>query len=197
MGYRGCPDYRKQVQKVAEPVGETCGLPQRLAGLCSDCKAAVPPNRRMPSWLVFDGPTRQALYSLKYRRNIAPGEALAPHLVEFVTALGWPVDVVVPIPLVKTRMKERGYNQAGLVAMPLASIQHWRYMPRALIRDHETRTPVGLTTTQPKENVRGAFNAQARLVRGKNIRLRDEVATAVATLAGGADALPDAGARSV
>lgn len=147
--------------------------------------------------MVFDGPTRQALHSLKYRRNIAPGEALAPHLVEFVTALGWPVDVVVPIPLVKTRMKERGYNQAGLVAMPLASIQHWRYMPRALIRDHETRTPVGLTTTQPKENVRGAFNAQARLVRGKNIRLRDEVATAVATLAGGADALPDAGARSV
>jgi competence protein ComFC len=124
MGYRGCPDCRNQVQKVPEPVGEACGLPQRLAGLCMDCKTAVPPSRMMRSWLVFDGPIWHALHSLKHRWNIALGDTLAHHLVEFVTALGWPGDAVVPIPLVKNRMKERGYNQAGLVAMPLDSIRH-------------------------------------------------------------------------
>lgn len=197
MGYRECPDYRKQVQRVAGPVCEAGGLPQRAAGLCLDCKAAVPPNRRMPSWLVFDDPNRHAQHSLKYRRNIALGDALAPYLVEFVTALGWPVDVVVPIPLVKNRTKERGYNQAALVAMPQASIQPWRYMPRAFSRDHGMRIPVGLTITQPRENVRGAYSAPARHVRGKTIWLRDEIATAEATLAGSAGALLDSGAGSI
>jgi len=78
----------------------------------------------MRSWLVFDGSIWHALHSLKHRWNIALRDTLAHHLVEFVTALGWPDDAVVPIPLVKNRMKERGYNQAGLVAMPLASIRH-------------------------------------------------------------------------
>jgi len=151
----------------------------------------------MRSWLVFDGPIRHALHSLKYRRNLALGDALANHLAEYVAALEWPVDLVVPIPLGKDRMKERGYNQAGLVARPLAAIQHWRYIPRALIRCRDTRTQVGLTAAERKENVRGAFSAQAKLVGGKNILLMDDVATTGATLAEGAVALLDAGARSV
>ena len=197
MGYRWCPDCRKQVQQVPEPVWVACGLPQRLAGLCLDCKAAVPPDRMMRSWLVFDGPMRHALHSLKYRRNIARGDIPAHHLVEFVTALVWPGYVVVPIPVVKNRMKERGYNQEGLAAIPLASIRHRRYMPRALVRYHGTRIWVGLTAIQHRENVRDAFIAQARLVRGKNIRSLDDGATTVATLAQGAATLIAAGAKPV
>lgn len=77
----------------------------------------------MRSWLVFEGPIRFALHKLKYRRNVALGDALAQHLVDYVNVLGWPVDTVVPVPLGKARMKERGYNQVGLVAMPLAALR--------------------------------------------------------------------------
>ena len=151
----------------------------------------------MRSWLVFEGPIRNALHALKYRRNMALGEALAKHLAGFVGTLGWPVNVVVPVPLGKGRKKERGYNQVGLVAMPLAAVNHWSYSPRALVRTRETRSQVGLTIAQRKENVLGAFLGDDTLVSGTNVLLMDDVATTGATLSAGAVALMNAGARSV
>jgi predicted amidophosphoribosyltransferase len=94
-------------------------------------------------------------------------------------------------------MKERGYNQTGPVAMPLASNQDWQYMPRALICCRETRTQVGLTAAERKANVRGALHAEERFVRGRSILLMEDVATTGATLAEGASALMNAGAKAV
>jgi ComF family protein len=132
------------------------------------------------SWLVFEGPIRHALHNLKYRRNVALGDALAQPLAEYVCTLSWPVDLVVPVPLGKLRTKERGYNQIGLVAMPLAAVNHWRYTPQVR-----------------KANVSGAFRAEAALVSGATILLIDDVATTGATLSACAAALLDAGVRSV
>ena len=149
------------------------------------------------SWLVFEGPIRYALHTLKYRRNMALGDALAKHFAEYVGTLDWFVDFVVPVPLGKERTRERGYNQVGLVAMPLASINHWGYASRALIRTRETRSQVGLSASERKENVSGAFHASASQVSGAIILLVDDVATTGATLSACAAALLDAGARSV
>jgi predicted amidophosphoribosyltransferase len=74
------------------------------------------------SWSIFEGPIRNALHKLKYRRNLALGEALALQLAGYVRSLNWPVELVVPVPLSRQRMRERGYNQVGLVALPLAAI---------------------------------------------------------------------------
>jgi ComF family protein len=151
----------------------------------------------MRSWLVFEGPIRHALHQLKYRRNVALGDALIQHLADYVGTLGWSVDLVVPVPLGKERMKERGYNQVGLVAMPLAAVNHWRYAPRALTRSRETRPQVGLSIAERKENVSGAFQADEALVSGTSVLLMDDVATTGATLSACADALLDAGARCI
>ena len=151
----------------------------------------------MRSWLVFEGPIRHALHKLKYYRNMALGDALAQHFAEFVGKLGWDVDMVVPVPLGKERMKERGYNQVGLLALPLAALNHWRYVPRALARARETRSQVGLTFQERRENVRGAFHAEAAKVSGTTVLLIDDVATTGATLSACASALLDAGARSI
>jgi ComF family protein len=151
----------------------------------------------MRSWLVFEGPIRHALHTLKYRRNVALGDALAQHLAEYVGTLGWPVDLVVPVPLGKERMKERGYNQVALVAKPLAITYQWRYAPRALTRTRETKSQVGLSAVERKENVSGAFRADEALALGATILLMDDVATTGATLAACATALLDAGARSI
>jgi competence protein ComFC len=151
----------------------------------------------MRSWLVFEGPIRNALHTLKYRRNMALGETLAKYLAEFVGTLGWPVKLVVPVPLGKGRKNERGYNQVGLVAMPLASINHWRYSPQALVRTRETSSQVGLTIAQRRENVSGAFLGDQALVSNADVLLVDDVATTGATLSACSSALLEAGARSV
>jgi ComF family protein len=147
--------------------------------------------------VVFEGPIRHAIHSLKYRRNAALGDALAPYLAGYALKLGWQVDLVVPVPLGKRRMKERGYNQVGLLAMPLAAIQQWRYSPQALVRMRETRSQVGLSPLERKENISGAFRADPAWVAGKEILLVDDVVTTGATLAACSEALINAGAKYI
>jgi predicted amidophosphoribosyltransferase len=94
-------------------------------------------------------------------------------------------------------MKERGYNQVGLLAMPLAAILHWRYAPHGLIRSRDTRSQVGLTIKERIQNVSGAFKANSTIVSGATVLVMDDVATTGSTLSACATSLLDAGAKSV
>jgi ComF family protein len=134
---------------------------------------------------------------MKYRGNIALGEALAAQMGEFVCALGWPVQMLIPVPLSKKRQKERGYNQVGLVAQPLAYYTDLEYSPQALEKVRETRTQVGLTTSQRRENVQNAYQAHPEAVRRKSILLMDDVATTGSTTSACTKALLSAGAQEV
>jgi predicted amidophosphoribosyltransferase len=81
--------------------------------------------------------------------------------------------------------------------MPLALINHWRYSPRALVRTRETRSQVGLSIAERRENVSGAFLGNPALILRSNVLLLDDVATTGATLSSCSAALMDAGANSV
>jgi len=151
----------------------------------------------MRSWAIFEGPIRQAVHSLKYRRNVALGDALAPNLANFVRKLDWPVDLVVPVPLGRQRIKERGYNQVGFLAHPMSGLQNWNYSPRLLSRVRETRSQVGLSTMERKANMAGAFKADPFLTSGKVVLVMDDVATTGATLAACSEALLEAGVKKV
>lgn len=182
---------------MPEPVCLACGLPLAHPGLCPACSQSSPPYKMMRSWVVFEGPIRQALHKLKYRRNVGLSDALARQLALHARALNWPIDVVVPVPLGRKRMQERGYNQVGLVASPLAVLNSWEYAPRALARARETRSQVGLSAAERQENVSGAFRGNPASVSGKTVLLMDDVATTGATLSSCAEALLEAGAQSV
>jgi ComF family protein len=147
--------------------------------------------------VVFEGLIRYAIHTLKYGRNVALGDALAYYLAGFVRKLGWKVDLVVPVPLGKQRMKERGYNQVGLLAMLLAGIQEWRYSPQVLVRMREIQSRVGLSPLERKQNISGAFRAAPVLAAGKDNLLVDDVVTNDATLAACSEALVEAGARNI
>ncbi len=102
-----------------------------------------------------------------------------------------------PVPLGKRRLKERGYNQVGLVARPLAYELGWSYAPQALSKIRETRSQVGLTAVQRRENVRKAYQAEASAVKGKSVLIMDDVATTGCTILACTEALLEAGAREV
>ncbi len=125
------------------------------------------------------------------------GEALAQHLIELLQKQNWQVDAVIPVPLSRQRLRQRGYNQAGLLAFPLAIAFRLAYMPDALRRVRDTASQVGLNERERIQNVRDAFTANLQRIQGKNILIIDDVATTGATIGSCASALLAAGARSV
>jgi ComF family protein len=151
----------------------------------------------MRSWAVFDSPVQNALHAMKYRRNIGLGESFAAQMAVFVRSLGWHADILVPVPLGKNRLKERGYNQVALVARPLAYEVELAYHPDALWKARETRSQVGLTISQRRENVDGAYQADVRAVKDKSVILMDDVATTGSTIVACTAALLSAGAKEV
>jgi ComF family protein len=105
--------------------------------------------------------------------------------------------MILPVPLGKSRQKDRGYNQSALLAYPLALRTGIHYRPKVLRRIIETRTQVGLTYQQRKENVVGAFKAESDQVANKSILLIDDITTSGATLNECAQALLFSGATAI
>jgi competence protein ComFC len=196
-GVRWCLDCQGRVGILNALVCDVCGLPQKQAGTCNACRAERPLFRSLRSWSVFENPVRNALHRLKYRRDIGLGDALAIQLVEFVRGLNWPIDVIVPVPLGKQRFRERGYNQVGIIAHPLALMLGIEYAPKALHRQRETRSQVGLTKAERHDNVCNAFLALGAVVNRKTVLVMDDVATTGSTLSSSAEALLSSGAKDV
>jgi len=197
MGWRWCPDCQARVPRINKPYCENCGIPTMGSDCCSKCKLNPPAYRRMRSWAVFDSPIQDGLHTMKYRRNLGFGEALATQMTDDVHSLKWPVEILIPVPLGKKRLKERGYNQVGLVAQPLAYQLGLNYAPDGLWKMRETRTQVGLTAAQRSENVHEAYQADRNMVERKTILLMDDVATTGSTISACTAALLSAGAQDV
>lgn len=195
-GTRWCSSCQYSVKTLNGIVCEVCGLPQEKPGVCRACLASRPRFISLRAWGVFEGPLQSALHQLKYRRDLSMGDALAAGMMEFVHNLNWRVDLIVPIPLGKQRIRERGYNQVAMIAKPLAMGLGLQYSEKALLRRKETRSQVGLTREERHKNVHDAFQA-APEVKGRSILVMDDVSTTGSTLSSGAEALYAAGAEHV
>ncbi len=196
-GSRWCEDCQRGVHFLSGSVCDACGIPVESAGLCLDCQRARPRFNVLRSWSVFDAPVRNALHRLKYRNDMGLGDSLAAQMVEFVRGLNWQVDMIAPVPLGRKRLQERGYNQVGLIARPLAMAMQIDFVPDALERARETRSQVGLTRPERRENVQNAFRANRARVEKRRILLMDDVATTGSTLSSCAEAFYAAGVQDV
>ncbi len=197
-GARWCARCDAKAKRLAPPWCPSCGMPSPGGEICSRCREHPPALQAFRSWAFFDGPVRNALHRIKYRRDIALADALTLQMLKTYRAhLAWQVDAVLPVPLSRQRLQERGYNQAALFALPLALALGTSYRPAALRRVRHTRSQVELSWEQRQENVAGAFIAAPDDVSGKTILLVDDVITTGATLNACASALRSAGARTV
>jgi competence protein ComFC len=197
FGERWCSDCQNNVVKVGPKFCPKCGNFNDDGNLCPVCRISPPPYEVLRSWGIFIGPLREAIHRLKYQHDIGLGEALSKHLINYYLQENWKADAVVPIPLSLKRQTERGYNQAALLAWPMALALGIAYRPKAISRIRETRSQVGLKARERAENVKGAFTANRKFVEGKTILLIDDVTTTGATLSASARAMIDAGAQQV
>jgi ComF family protein len=135
---------------------------------------------------------------LKYQQERHLATPLAALLLDCLAARPLAVDVLVPVPLDPARGRERGYNQAALLAAPVAKALGLPALPDVLQRTRPTRPQVGLNAGERRANVRGAFACgNPSAVAGRRVLLVDDVMTTGATLEACADALTAAGAAQV
>ncbi|MBC7871848.1 MAG: ComF family protein [Chitinophagaceae bacterium] len=159
-------------------------------------KKAVTETFMVASTGLHDGILQQAVQGLKYQHvRLLSGE-LGHRLSAALELLGWTIDVIVPVPLGEKRLKERGYNQAQLIAERLAAEMAVPCLPYALRRRRETQSQVGLNAQQRSENMVDAFEADAAQLKGLRVLIVDDVLTTGSTLNACAQAALAAGVHS-
>lgn len=122
---------------------------------------------------------------------------LGQMLADFLRSQPLPGDVLMPVPLYRKRLRERGYNQASLLATEIGKHTGQPVAEASLVRLRDTLSQARTASAaERRENVRGAFGCRERL-RGHSILLVDDVCTTGATLDACATALKASGAGSV
>ncbi len=197
-GERWCPECRALVERVGSKVCIRCGKRLQKGTVCRECKGHSPRYTALRSYGLYRDPLRQAILSVKYRRDLGLGEILAGLLRTLVLEQNWQPEVVLPVPLSPSRLKERGYNQVDLFARPLAWSLGLPYQGRVLVRVREDTSQVKLTAESRRLNVASAFSVDWPVpVQNRRVLLVDDVATTGSTADVCAGVLLDAGASQV
>lgn len=202
-GYQFCPACAQAVQPISPPICARCGRPQtaptRRCRLCRQIEDN--PLQMVRVATVYTDPIRTAIHRLKYEQCPELSQDLARYLVAVYRQGPWttlpdPIDVCLPVPLHRQRMAERGYNQSALLAAAFGRRVGTPVQPGWIVRHQQTRSQVGLSAAERRQNVAGAFRA-APAVADRVVLLIDDVFTTGSTLMACAGAAREAGATAV
>ncbi|MET3528436.1 ComF family protein [Phenylobacterium koreense] len=186
------------------PLCDGCGAPFEYdlgRGVrCADCMAKPRAFSRARAACLYDEASRGPILQLKHadRTDLAP--MFARWISRSARELLEEADALVPVPLHRSRLLGRRFNQAAEIARPLSRISGVAYLPDSLARVRSTGTQGGKSASGRRRNVAAAFAvppARRRQVEGRNLLLIDDVMTTGATLEGCARALRTAGAARV
>lgn len=179
-----------------QPSCERCAIPLQASGsICGPCVAKPPPFDAAFAPLRYDYPGDFLLRRLKFNQELSCARILAGLMFHWRPD-DWPQQgVLVPVPLHRSRLLERGYNQSQELANRLARLTGLAVDRRLLVRERATAPQVGLTASQRRGNVGGAFAVRRQAP--QRVYLVDDVMTTGATAAACARALKKAGAEHV
>ncbi|CCO07597.1 ComF family protein [Desulforamulus hydrothermalis] len=200
-----CPACRQLLADwAAKPKCRVCGrplaLPEQQAVLCGRCRRRLPPFELARAAGPYEGGLRQAIHLLKYRgrKSLAPllGQIMAASLPAHSPLRD--AQLVLPVPMARGRLRERGFNQAELLAASTARCLNLPLANRLLVKSFDTPPQTGLNRQQRQQNLQGAFQVTAPAqIAGRRILLVDDVFTTGATAAAVAGLLKQHGAAGV
>lgn len=192
-----CQNCKSGIFFITSIVCPRCGTPASSPA-CTQCST----NRLhyidgIRSAAVFeDNPMRSAVHHLKYQGRKVLASSLAEMLAETYRYYNLNADVIIPVPLHRTRLKERGYNQSTLLAKKLGRLVGLPVDTTTLYRTRDTGQQMALKAQQRRHNVAGAFACRGHLS-GLKFLLVDDVCTTGSTLDACAMSLKMNGADAV
>lgn len=189
---------------VAEPWCVRCGLPFSFDPgpdvECAACVARAPVFDTARSALVYDEEARRLVLEFKHAGRTDGVAAFARWMASVAGPRLTATDLIVPTPLHASRLRRRGFNQAGLLAHAVARLSGRAWSPDVLRRTRRTPSQGAMSASARARNVAGAFDVPPRhadrLARAR-VTLIDDVHTTGATLNACARALKRAGACEV
>jgi ComF family protein len=197
IGFRCCPDCWDTRGLYGQDICRTCGKPLYSSLTCVNCISESSPLEKIRSVGEYDGMLRNYILALKYHRNIGLAELILPDLCRTLINSHFNFEMLIPVPLNKTRQRERGYNQVAIWGKLLEKMIGIPMDSSVILRVRNTISQVTLPAEKRSENVRGAFSVKSDIVNGKNILLLDDVITTGATLIECATVLKNAGAKQI
>ncbi len=192
-----CGSCLAQVEPLAPPLCAYCGEPLAAGGRCPRRQHHPRALAGLRSAAWHAGPLRVAIHQFKYHSLRALAAPLGAILVAAWGREPLPVDLLMPVPLHARRVRERGFNQATLLARGLSLATGIPLDAHSLARVRHTRPQVGLTAPERLANVEGAFAYRGPELAGRAVCLIDDICTTGATLEACATALRAAGASAV
>lgn len=183
-----CPQCRSETRPLASPKCSCCGQPfASPAGEdhpCGSCITDPPPFAAARAALLFEGNTRELIHQLKYGKRVILRRPLALLAAEQLDgfAMDFRADLILPVPLHVKRLRQRGFNQAVLLAEMFAGRWGVKLSRNNLRRIRWTEPQVSLGAGERENNVKGAFALTcSQEIAAKRILLVDDVYTTGST----------------
>lgn len=181
-----------------------CGGPGHGLELCAGCDAdlpRIPANRLVPLPppvtlipFYYSFPLDRLILATKFAGNLAAGTVIGELLARTVLQRGHPLpDGLLPVPLHPDRLRERGYNQAAVLAAVLGARLGVPVLEDLCVRVRHTPPQAALPAHRRRSNLRGAFRASCQHAVPARVAVVDDVCTTGSTLRAVAQALEAAG----
>ena len=197
-GHRFCKECLAGVTVFSESHCSICGKnTPNNSFICKECQLTPYYFSDACSWAAYGGSLREAIHALKYRQDVGLGDFFAAFLVSLLAEKQWQFDLVIPVPLSRTRRKQRGYNQSELLSRPIARFFSIEHSNSALMRTKDTGEQYKRNSIERKTNLEDAFFANPAKLKEREVLLVDDIITTGATIRACSKTLLEAGAGKV
>lgn len=165
--------------------------------ICSDCQYDKRYFDQGFSVVEYKGAVPELIYKFKYKGQRWLSESLGKMMAQKVD-VSLNIDAIIPVPLHTRKLKERGFNQAELLAREISDRINKPMLKEGLLRVRDTKTQNTLSLSQRKANLIGAFHMNEKIdVQGLEILLVDDIFTTGSTINQCSKALKESGAKKV